>query len=251
MQKTNFPFEVLIGEDCSSDNTRLVIEKYIELFPKLIKLVTSSCNVGMKDNFLRALDACQGEYIAICEGDDYWIASDKLQIQIDLMKQYPKVNISFHPAYQVVGNVLNENKIFSDYGSEVKVFPSWKVILGGGGFMPTASLIIVNRQLENVKQLINICPVGDLVIQQVLSLEGNGALYIPFVQSVYRTGVLGSWSASTKSIEKQVKHYIEVDLYYKKISSLYLNYWFFISLKRLRNMFSIFNKKLHSIFDRN
>ena len=83
MQKTSFEIEIIIGEDCSTDNTRAIIEKYRKLHPDLIKLIISESNVGMMPNFIRTLAACRGKYIALCEGDDYWTDPYKLQKQVD------------------------------------------------------------------------------------------------------------------------------------------------------------------------
>ena len=78
MQETDFPFEIVVGEDYSTDGTRQIIEEYLEQYPNIIKLITSDNNVGPNRNFMRTLNACTGKYIAICEGDDYWIDNDKL-----------------------------------------------------------------------------------------------------------------------------------------------------------------------------
>jgi glycosyltransferase involved in cell wall biosynthesis len=85
-QETNFEFEIVIGEDGSKDNTRAIISKYIEQYAERIKMISSQENVGMLGNFLRTIEACNGDFIAICEGDDYWIDNKKLQKQIDFLE---------------------------------------------------------------------------------------------------------------------------------------------------------------------
>lgn len=85
-QKTNFPFELVIGEDCSTDNTRKIIYDYQMKYPDIINLVTSDSNVGGHQNSLRTTIACSGKYIAYCEGDDYWHNPNKLQIQADFLE---------------------------------------------------------------------------------------------------------------------------------------------------------------------
>lgn len=91
MQKTNFPIELVIGEDCSTDNTRKICEVYARNYSEIIKLLPLGRNLGMISNFIRTLKACQGKYIALCEGDDYWICPSKLQKQMDLLKNSPGV----------------------------------------------------------------------------------------------------------------------------------------------------------------
>lgn len=85
-QRTTFPFEIIIGEDCSIDNTREIVEKYKKKYPNLIKIVVSDTNVGMNKNFIRTLNECSCKYIAFCEGDDYWTDSKKLQKQVDFLE---------------------------------------------------------------------------------------------------------------------------------------------------------------------
>lgn len=85
MQKTNFPFEMVIGEDCSTDGTREIVFDYAKKYPNIIRVITSEKNVGMINNLNRTLNACKGKYTAFCEGDDYWIDPLKLQKQVDIM----------------------------------------------------------------------------------------------------------------------------------------------------------------------
>ena len=148
-QKTEFPFEIIIGDDFSADDTVKVVKKYTRQYPTIIKLIARGENIGMGANLVDCFNRCKGEYIAICEGDDYWITSKKLQTQVDLMTQYPDINISFHPAYAVENCELKRNKIFSNYGNKIKKFSLDEVILGGGGFMPTQSLILRADILKN------------------------------------------------------------------------------------------------------
>jgi glycosyltransferase involved in cell wall biosynthesis len=89
-QKTNFLFELVIGEDCSTDNTKKIVLEYQRKFPHIIKVITSSNNVGMIKNSIRTALACDGKYIAYCEGDDYWHNPDKLQIQVDFLEHNPE-----------------------------------------------------------------------------------------------------------------------------------------------------------------
>ena len=87
-QKTTFPFELVIGEDCSTDGTREIVFEYQKMHPKIIRVITMDKNVGMKKNGLRTIGACQGKYIAFCEGDDYWHNPQKLQKQADYLETH-------------------------------------------------------------------------------------------------------------------------------------------------------------------
>lgn len=87
-QKANFPFELVIGEDCSTDGTREIVFEYQKKYSAIIRVITSDENVGMMKNGYRTLMACQGKYIAFCEGDDYWHHPMKLQKQVDYLENH-------------------------------------------------------------------------------------------------------------------------------------------------------------------
>ncbi len=86
-QKTNFDFELIIGEDCSTDTTRKIVLDYQTRLPNRVRLITSDTNVGNEKNYLRCYESCQAEYVAICDGDDYWIDPLKLQKQVDFLEK--------------------------------------------------------------------------------------------------------------------------------------------------------------------
>ena len=89
IQDTDFPIELVIGEDCSTDRTREIVLDYQKHYPKIIRLITSEKNVGAKENGYRTEQACRGKYIAFCEGDDYWHQPLKLQKQVDFLESNP------------------------------------------------------------------------------------------------------------------------------------------------------------------
>ncbi len=89
-QETNFPFELVIGEDCSTDGTRDIVLEYQKKHPDIIRVITSNRNVGAKKNGFRIEKACRGKYVAFCEGDDYWYHMQKLQKQVDYLESHPE-----------------------------------------------------------------------------------------------------------------------------------------------------------------
>lgn len=91
MQKTSFPIELIIGEDCSTDRTREIVIDYANKNPEIIKAQLPEMNIGGNKNFLSVLEAAQGKYIAICEGDDYWTDPYKLQKQVEILEENNKV----------------------------------------------------------------------------------------------------------------------------------------------------------------
>jgi glycosyltransferase involved in cell wall biosynthesis len=94
MQKTSFRFELVIGEDCSTDGTREIVYDYAKRYPNIIRVITSDENVGAKKNSLRTDEACIGKYIAWCEGDDFWLRDDKLQMQVDYLEEHKEVGLA-------------------------------------------------------------------------------------------------------------------------------------------------------------
>ncbi len=88
-QQTNFDFEIVIGEDCSPDNTASIVKDYAHSNAN-INFLDNLKNLGAVANFIRTLQSCRGQYIAFCEGDDYWIDENKLQKQVDFLEQNPE-----------------------------------------------------------------------------------------------------------------------------------------------------------------
>lgn len=88
-QKTDFPFELVIGDDHSTDNTKEIAMSYAERYPETIKLLSHSTNLGVIPNFQNTLERCNGRYVAILEGDDRWIDERKLQKQVNFMERNP------------------------------------------------------------------------------------------------------------------------------------------------------------------
>ncbi len=89
-QNTNFKYELLIGEDCSTDCTREIVERYQVKYPQIIKIVRHNKNVGALKNEAELRQRCRGQYIAVLEGDDYWIYCDKLKRQVEFLDRHPE-----------------------------------------------------------------------------------------------------------------------------------------------------------------
>ena len=151
IQETGFAFEILIHDDASTDKTADIIRKYEKKYPRLIKAIYQIKNQYSKGprvdalfNFTRA----KGDFIALCEGDDYWTNPKKLDIQIGEMKKHPEVGISFHSGKLLVGGKIGKD--VANYGHKNKIYSTSEVIRGDGGFSPTNSLIIRKIKLLNL-----------------------------------------------------------------------------------------------------
>lgn len=97
-QRTNFDLELVIGEDCSSDRTRDVVIALQDRHPDKIRLLLREQNLGMLRNSIETYLACQGEYVALLDGDDYWVSPHKLQRQVDFLDSHPECVLSCHNA---------------------------------------------------------------------------------------------------------------------------------------------------------
>jgi glycosyltransferase involved in cell wall biosynthesis len=82
-QRTTFSVEVVIGEDCSTDNTLAICRQYEAQYPDRVRVIASKNNIGMHANYRRTIEACRGKYIAMCDGDDWFTDENKLQIQVE------------------------------------------------------------------------------------------------------------------------------------------------------------------------
>ena len=94
-QRCDFGVEIVLGEDCSSDNTLAVCKEYAEKYPENITLIASTENVGWRENYRRCVEAARGKYIAFCDGDDYWCDVGRLSEQVALMEANPNVGLCY------------------------------------------------------------------------------------------------------------------------------------------------------------
>ena len=94
-QECDFGVEIILGEDCSSDNTLEICKQYAERYPMHITLIASAENVGWRENYRRCVEAARGKYIAFCDGDDYWCDANRLAEQVALMEQNGRVGLCY------------------------------------------------------------------------------------------------------------------------------------------------------------
>ena len=139
MQKTDFETELIIGEDCSSDTTRNICREYRERYPEKIRLLAGDRNLGPMSNFLRTFEACDGTYVAFCEGDDYWTDPRKLQKQVEFLEEnadYGMVHSDYDRVDQVSGKV---RKFVHRHEGKVVVGAVFEQLLGANS-IGTASV---------------------------------------------------------------------------------------------------------------
>jgi hypothetical protein len=96
-QRTDFPIEIVVADDASTDSTPAIIQEYTDRYPHLFRPILRPANLGLNLNLTGALSAARGEYIALCEGDDYWIDPLKLSKQVAFLDRHPETAVCFHP----------------------------------------------------------------------------------------------------------------------------------------------------------
>jgi len=212
IQETSFPFEIAIHEDASPDGTANVIRQYAEKYPKIIKTLFETENQYSKNDgsFTRIVNTMlTSKYVAMCEGDDYWTAPDKLQQQIDYLETHPECTMVVHRCETVNDRTgLSENQ-FPEFHEERDI-PIEEIILGGGGLFGTNTMVYRRELLECTKEKYwDVSPVGDFPL--ILSAAAKGTVhYIPNTMAVYRIFANGSWSSTTllgaKAFERRRAH---------------------------------------------
>ena len=92
-QECHLPFEIIIGEDCSTDNTLAICKQYEQKHPNVIRVIANPSNKGFVRNYFDCLRACKGKYIADCAGDDFWIDNRKLEDESIILEKDPNIGI--------------------------------------------------------------------------------------------------------------------------------------------------------------
>jgi glycosyltransferase involved in cell wall biosynthesis len=200
MQKTTFPFELVIGEDCSTDGTREIVMDYAKKYPEIIRVITSEKNVGGLANSKRTNNACQGEYIALCEGDDYWIDPLKLQKQYDAIREQ-KAALVAHATFVIFykdGKSLIEAKVRK--AQDISGFVELKDILSHEKQFHTSSIFLRAEIIRNLPDWYYDCPIGDYPLK-VISAKAGKVYFINEVMSIYQKGNSVSYT-SQKEVSK-------------------------------------------------
>ena len=177
-QKTNFPFEVIVHDDASTDGTAAIVKEYAEKYPDIIKPIYQTDNLYSKKNGELSrvtMAASRGKYIAICEGDDWWCDPLKLQKQVDYMEVHPEISVCATEGY-----ILNQcsGEIRSVYDSEEVVFTPGH-FLRSNPIFTVSTLSRADWMKEFKYQVLPLLPhflMGDYPMWMYLSAKGPVAL---------------------------------------------------------------------------
>lgn len=200
MQKTNFKYEIIIRDDASTDNTANIIKEYEKKYPDIIKPIYEKVNgrfTGIKRSFNVTFEKAIGKYIAVCEGDDFWINEYKLQKQVDYMEKNPECTFCFHNANLLYMKknkiekylkypIMPDRKSYSKEGN----YNGANIQQVGMGGIPTASFMFRKENTEKFPEWYFEASCGDLPLKLLMTSYGY-AHYIDEVLSVYRreTGI--------------------------------------------------------------
>lgn len=207
MQKTNFPFQVLVGDDASTDGTTEIVREYAEKYPDIIKPIFHEKNIGAFKNSLSLYQAAKTEYVAICDGDDYWTDVLKLQKQVDFLDAHSDFSVCFHP---VTIHWTNGSKQDGVYPSEKQRFFKTELLLTDllkRNFIQTNSVMFRWRfKKENILNYWSqeIAP-GDYYLNLLHAQTGKIG-FLPDVMSVYRKNCGGIWNNSGETDEFYLKY---------------------------------------------
>lgn len=206
MQKTSFPFEIIIGEDESTDGTREMCTDYAEKHPDKVKLFLRDRKLSqlyiengdfiVRFNGIWGRMSAKGKYIAWCDGDDYWTDPFKLQKQVDFLEDNEEYVLCFHDSKVVDkdNKVIRNSRLCDEYYDYSKDF------MLGGPFIPANTALfrnIIKYYPEFFFKVIN----SDTVLWHLLGFHGSGKFIADINNSVYQLHEDSMWS-SISNIEK-------------------------------------------------
>ena len=206
-QETDFDVEIVIGEDCSTDNTRAIVADYVVRYPGRIRTLFHDANVGMSRNVVLVLEACTGEYIALLEGDDYWTDPHKLQKQVDFLDAHPDYAISAHNV-TVLKSDGQSGTSESLYYSKPP-FDTYTIgELAKGNVLPTASCVYRNYftagpSPTGVPSWLNQAKIGDFCLHMLTARFGK-VKYFHETMGIYRVHQGGVWSIQSELMRNAV-----------------------------------------------
>ena len=186
IQKCNFSFELVIGEDYSTDKTLEICQEFSKNYNQ-IRLLPSISNLGMMPNFIRTINECKGKYIALCEGDDYWTDPLKLQKQVDFLEANEDFAICFHPI-----KIWQNGKIKKDFITPEVNDVTTITDLAKGNYIHTPSVIFRNKLFDQFPNEFRESPAGDYFLHMLNARYGK-IKKLHDIMAVYRIHETNNW----------------------------------------------------------
>lgn len=173
-------YEIVISDDCSTDKTQQICEHYQQKYPDLIRYIRRDVNLGLTKNWVETLKLCRGEYVAICEGDDYWIDENKLYSQVEFLDSNPNYVITCHNS-----KIVNEGTFENSFNTkEIPSTTDINYLLDHSFYIPTASVVFRNG--IDFQNLTSEYKNMDYLTYLLLTSQGGLINYSDRLLSVYR-----------------------------------------------------------------
>lgn len=182
-------WELVIGDDCSSDDTLELARKYAAEHPEKIRVLETEVNLGGRRNYLRTLSACRGEFIAQLDGDDYWTSTDKLRVSVDFLDREPGCAMVFSACRQVSGAESRTTSVFRPPGRRAR-YSQQDLIWGN--IAASASVLWRRPDFEGLPGWFMEVPVGDWPLHTLVA-EGGWIGYIDRIMCAHRVHEGGVW----------------------------------------------------------
>jgi glycosyltransferase involved in cell wall biosynthesis len=205
VQRVDFDYELVVGEDRSSDGTREIVLEYAAQWPDRIRPILRDVNLGMNRNFVETLREARGRFVALLDSDDYWTSADKLQRQMDFLRSHPECSTCFHNTLVVYEDGSVPTHPFHMERPEQLIsrrIPkpiSTLADLAAGNFMQTCSVMFRAGLYGELPDWFLEMPTFDWPLH-VLNAEHGDIGYIDEVLGAYRVHSAGFWST-------QMAHY--------------------------------------------
>jgi len=241
MQKTDFDYELIVANDQSTDQTDSVIKRILSEHPlsSRVHYIEREKNIGMIENFIDAARKSRGKYIALCEGDDYWIDPLKLQKQVDFLEQNEEYSMVCHDA-QIIDDMSGTS--YLDFTpAHQKQICSTKDLFGSN-FCTTASIVFRKESISSVQSPEFKVLAGDLFLKLLVSL--NGLLFRMYeVMSVHRITATGATVNLRKNRPELLRSRIVLFDYFNNISGQKYNKYIRIETLLLESYLDYLNSK--------
>lgn len=203
-QQCSFDFELVIGDDASTDGTASLCQQWAERYRGKIILLTNEHNTGLLANFARTYAHCRGEYIAICEGDDYWTDRSKLRRQVEFLDTHPEYSMCVH---RVVNYYEGEGSMSLSNGGQKH--DNDIIDLARSNFITNVSAMFRHSNIPTLPAWIADVATYDYALH-MLNAEHGKIWYMPRCMAVYRKRSNALWSRAGQ--EKQYRMAMKVRL---------------------------------------
>jgi len=192
IQDIPYEFELIVADDFSNDATLKIIKESVNGKVKNLRILESTLNHGISKNYQRALYACEGEYIAVIEGDDYWTDPERLKKHISFLDKHQECVLSmnrFSIYYQESGKFLNKEWV----SSEGHQYLTTSQMAMGNKLGNLSACVFRKSQIDKIKPDLFDLELADWMLGMVLSENGPIAI-LKEIMSVYRVHNNGQWS---------------------------------------------------------